>query len=382
MAAGPSLHAPEYLELQRRARALAADLEPLAAEADARSTVHEGVRSALAASGLARLTVPGAYGGAGERVDPYSVCIVREVLMGTSCAADSLFAMQGIGSFALATAGTDPMRERWLPRVATLDCLAALALTEPEAGSDLKAITTELVERDGELILTGHKSFISNAGAAGFYTTLAREGDGYSVVIVAADAPGVRVEPLPELAAPHVIGDVIFDGVRLSAQDRVGAAGEGFPLVLATLATFRVSVAAAAVGLAQAALVEATRHARTRHQFGRPLAQLGPVASLLADSWIDLESARLLTYDSAARARTDPLAQLDRSSMAKVAASEAAARIVDRCVQIMGRWGLIHGSKIERLARQARPLRIYEGATEVLRLGIARRLCTEIDTWT
>lgn len=351
----------------------------MAAEADAQSSPHPGVREVLRRSDLARVTVPAAYGGAGERVDPYAVCIVREVLMGVSCHADSMFALQGIGSFALALGGSDAERGRWLSRVASMESLAALALTEPEAGSDLKAITTRLAVRDGELVLDGHKSFISNAGVADFYTTLAREGDGYSLVVVPAGAPGVRTRPLPELAAPHVLGDVEFRDVRLSPEARIGATGEGFPLVLATLATFRVSVAAAAVGLAQAALNEAVRHARDRRQFGRPLAELGPVAGLLADSWIELESARLLTYDAASRARQDPLAELDRSSMAKVAASEAAGRIVDRCVQIMGRWGLLADSKIERLTRQARPLRIYEGATEVLRLGIARRLCREVD---
>jgi acyl-CoA dehydrogenase len=367
-----------YEELRERAAALATELAPFAAEADARSTVHPGVRAALARSELARVTVPAGYGGVGEGVDPYAVCVVREVLMGTSCHADSLFALQGIGSFALSLGGSPAARQRWLPRVASLDSLAALALTEPEAGSDLKAITTELRERDGALVLNGHKSFISNAGAAAFYTTLAREGDGYSLVVVPADAPGVSAEPLPALAAPHVLGDVRFTDVVLDAQARIGDPGRGFPFVLATLATFRVSVAAAAVGLAQAALEEAVRHARDRRQFGRPLAELGPVAGLLADSWIDVESARLLTYDTAARARVDPLAELDRSSMAKVAASEAAGRVVDRCVQVMGRWGLVSGSKIERLSRQARPLRIYEGATEVLRLGIARRLTREV----
>jgi acyl-CoA dehydrogenase len=149
-------------------------------------------------------------------------------------------------------------------------------------------------------------------------------------------------------------------------------------LLLATLATFRISVAGAAVGLAQAALEEAVRHTRTRVQFGRPLSRLGPVAQMLADSWTEVEMARLLTYRAAHMARSDPAATLHHSSMAKLAASEMASKVVDRCVQMMGRFGLVRDSKIERLYRQARPMRIYEGASEVLRLGIAARLTTEV----
>jgi len=368
----------EVESVRERARALAAELEPIAAEADASSELHAGVRAALAASGLTALTVPAAWGGAGEKVDPLAVCVVREVLMGTSSHADSLFALQGIGSYAIALGGTDRQREEWLPGVASLARIAALALTEPEAGSDLKALTTT-ARADGDgFVIDGHKSFISNAGVADFYTVLAREGDGYSFFLVPADSAGLTVAPLPPLISPHVIGDVRLDGVRVGGDARVGAAGEGFRLALSTLATFRISVAGAAVGLADAALREAARHADERVQFGRRLVELGPVAGLLADSWADVESTRLLTYEVARAARADALANLDRSSLAKLAASEAASRVVDRCVQVMGRWGLVEGSKVEKLYRQSRPLRIYEGASEVLRLGIARRLVADV----
>jgi acyl-CoA dehydrogenase len=364
--------------VRRRAQALAAEIEPIAAEADASSELHAGVREALTASGLVALTVPAAWGGEIEKVDPLAVCVTREVLMGTSSHADSLFALQGIGSYAIALGGSDELRREWLPKVASLEAIAALALTEPEAGSDLKALTTTARPDGDGFVIDGHKSFISNAGAADFYTVLAREGDGYSFFLVPAASPGLTVEPLPPLISPHVIGDLRLDGVRVGPAERVGAAGEGFRLALSTLATFRVSVAGAAVGLADAALREAARHADERVQFGRRLVELGPVAALLADSWADVESARLLTYEVARAAREDPLAHLDRSSLAKLAATEAASRVVDRCVQVMGRWGLIEGSKVEKLYRQARPLRIYEGASEVLRLGIARRLVADL----
>ena len=372
------LDAP-YLEIQQQARDFAQAIEPLAVEADEMSEIHPGVLAALRESGLCEFMVPEEFGGRSERLDPLAICVVREVLMATSAHADSMFALQGIGSYAITAAGSPEQRASWLPKVATGEALAALALTEPDAGSDLKSVTTELLPTADGLLLRGTKSYISNAGAAAFYVVFAREESGYSMVLVPADAAGVSVTPTPELIAPHVLGEVHFDDVALPANARLGNNGQGLDLVLATLGVFRVSVAGAAVGLAQAALEEAVRHTRTRVQFGRPLARLGPVAQMLADCWTEVEMTRLLTYRAALLAVDDPAASLNHSSMAKLAASEAASRIVDRCVQMMGRYGLVRNSKIERLYRQARPMRIYEGASEVLRLGIARQLTEEVE---
>ncbi|WP_419918217.1 acyl-CoA dehydrogenase family protein [Candidatus Poriferisocius sp.] len=369
---------PDMLAIQQEAQEVARRVRPFAAEADESSHVHQPTLEVLRASDLCSLMVPAAHGGRHERVDPLAVCVVREVLMRASSHLDSLFALQGIGSYAIALAGTGEQRRHWLPRVATADVLAALALTEPVAGSDLRAIRTTLVDHGTELELNGVKSFISNGGAAGFYTTMAREGDRFSLVLVPADAPGVAVEPSPRIIAPHVLGEVTFDRVRLPASACLGEPGTGFRHVLATLSVFRISVAGAAVGLMDGALTCAADHAATREQFGRPLVRLGPVAGLLADSWAELEATRLLAYATAEAARQDPSAHLDRSSLAKLAATEAASRVVDRCVQVMGRWGLVQGSDIERYYRQARPMRIYEGASEVLRLGIANRLCQDV----
>jgi acyl-CoA dehydrogenase len=367
-----------YLEIQRQAEDFARAIEPVAAQADEMSEIHPDVLAALRESGLSDLMVPAEYGGRLERLDPLAICIVREVLMATSAHADSMFALQGIGSYAITVAGSAEQRDEWLPKVARAEALPALALTEPDAGSDLKSVTSELVPTAGSLLLNGTKSYISNAGAAAFYVVFAREESGYSMVLVPAGAVGVTVTPTPELIAPHVLGDVHFDNVRLPPDARLGNPGQGLGLVLATLGVFRVSVAGAAVGLAQAALEEAVRHTRTRVQFGRPLARLGPVAQMLADCWTEVEMTRLLTYRAACLAVDDPAASLNHSSMAKLAASEAASRVVDRCVQMMGRYGLVRNSKIERLYRQARPMRIYEGASEVLRLGIARQLTEEV----
>jgi acyl-CoA dehydrogenase len=367
----------QYLEIQREARAFARQIEPIANEADEMSQLHPGILEALQNSALSEFMVPAAYGGRFERLDPLAICVVREALMATSSHADSLFALQGIGSYAITAAGTPEQKSSWLPQVVKAEALAALALTEPEAGSDLKSIKTELV-RDGDAyLLNGSKSYISNAGFAAYYLVFAREESGYTMILVPADAPGVSVESCPELIAPHVLGDVEFNNVRLPVSARLGESGRALSLVMATLGVFRVSVAGAAVGLAQAALEEAVRHTRTRVQFGRPLAKLGPVAQMLADSWTEIEMARLLTYRAASMAIEDPAASLHHSSMAKLAASEMASKVVDRCVQMMGRFGLERGSKIEKLYRQARPMRIYEGSSEILRLGISQKL-TEV----
>jgi len=363
-----------YRELQAEARALASSVAGIAAEADESGSVHPQVRARLAASGLAAVTVPAEFGGRFARVDSLAVTVVREVLAGVSAHLDSLFAMQGIGSYPIAAGGSDAVRKRWLPAVARCEAIAALALTEPEVGSDLKAITTAISEQDGDLIVTGHKSFITNAGDADFYCVLGREGAGYSLVLVPATQPGVTVTHPHQIIAPHVLGDVFLDGVRVPADHRIGPPGQGFRLALATLATFRVSVAGAAVGLAQAALDEAVRHTSSREQFGTPLARLGPVPAMLARSWTDIEMARSLTYRAAAAAARDPLANLYLSSMAKVAATEVSGQVIDRAVQLMGRFGLVRGSLIERLYREARPMRIYEGATEVILDSLARQL--------
>jgi acyl-CoA dehydrogenase len=364
----------KYRTLQAEARELAAACADVAARADEADHFDPDVRDRLQRSGLCAVTVDAAYGGRFEKVDSLAVTVVREALAFESAHLDSIFAMQGIGSFPLSVGASDAVRKEWLPRIASLEAVGALALTEPDVGSDLRSVTTTVSERDGELVVDGHKSFITNAGDASFYSVLAREGDAYSLVLVPADAPGVTISHPHQIIAPHVLGDVVFDGVRVPLDHRLGEPGKGFKLMLATLATFRVSVAGAAVGVAQAALEEAIGHATSRVQFGRPLAELGPVPAKLAESWIDIEMARAMTYRAAAAAARDPLGALHLSSMAKVGATEMAGRVVDKCVQVMGRFGIVRGSKIERLYRDARPMRIYEGSTEVILDSLAKKL--------
>ncbi|MCW2621048.1 MAG: acyl-CoA dehydrogenase [Frankiales bacterium] len=372
------LELPEaYVALREEARGLAHSVRDIAADADEADAIDPETRRRLAASGLASVVVPASHGGRSARVDSLAVTVVREALAAESAHLDSMFAMQGIGSYAIAHGGTAEIQDRWLPAVAALDAIAALALTEPHVGSDLKSITTR-IDRDGdELVVTGHKSFITNAGDADFYCVLGKEDDGFSLVLVPADSPGLSTTRPHQVIAPHVLGDVVLNAVRVPADHRLGEPGKGFRLVLATLATFRVSVAGAAVGLADAALDEAVRHTAGRSQFGVPLARLGGIPAALAASWTDIEMARSLTYRAAAAAARDPLGNLYLSSLAKVGATEAAGRVVDRAVQVMGRFGLIRGSKIERLYREARPMRIYEGATEVIWDSLAKQLVKE-----
>jgi acyl-CoA dehydrogenase len=369
-----------YRELQSEARELATSCADIADRADEADHIDPDCRARLQASGLAAVMVADEYGGRFPAVDSLAVTVIREALAAESAHLDSLFAMQGIGSYAISVGGSDAVRKRWLPAVGNLDAIAALALTEPDVGSDLRSITTEITADGDQLVVTGHKSFITNAGDADFYSVLGREGDGYSLVLVPAGTAGVSVSHPHQIIAPHVLGDVVFDAVKVPADHRLGTPGKGFNLTLATLSTFRVSVAGAAVGLAESALREAVKHAAGREQFGVPLARLGSVPAALASSWTDIEMARALVYRAAAAATRDARGALYLSSLAKVGATEAAARVVDRCVQVMGRFGLVRGSKIERLYREARPMRIYEGATEVIYDSLAKQLVKEVAT--
>jgi acyl-CoA dehydrogenase len=363
----------EYRDLRLEARDLAGAAAPFAAEADESSDLHAGVHDALRKSGLAAVLVPSQHGGRAAEVDPVAVCVVREEIFPACSHLDSLFAMQGIGSYAITLAGSPEQRAEWLPRVAAAQALPAFAVTEPGAGTDLRSLQTTVQERGGRLRIRGSKAAISNAGVAAFYTVLGREGDGFSVVLVPAANPGLSVTRGPQLIAPHVIGSLELD-VDLPAEARVGKPGEGLDLIFSTLAVFRVSVAAAAVGLARAALAEAAAHALARPYGKGSLAQVGAVADRLARSWTEIEMARLFTYEVAATARRAPLQSLHLSSLAKAASTEMAGRVVDRCVQVMGRFGLERGSRMERFYRAARPMRIYEGANEALWHSAAARL--------
>lgn len=366
--------APSYVELRDRAAVVAESVADIAAEADEAAAPVPAVREALADSDLVGLLVPREWGGAVDAVDALSATVVRESLMKVSSHLDTMFCMQGIGSFAITRGGTEAMKAQWLPRVASLEVLAALALTEPDIGSDLRSIKTEVVQDGDSLVINGAKSYISNGGFAGFYSTLCREGDGYSMVLIPADAPGVSATPTPTIIAPHLMGEITFDNVRLPLDHRLGEPGKGFSLVFATLGTFRVSVAGASVGLAQGALSVAVEHCRTREQFGGPLIEIGAIGQHLARAWAELEAARAFTYHAATMATKDPKAHLDLSSMAKVVATETAGRVTDSCVQVMGRFGLVRDSVVERAYRAARPMRTYEGGTEVILDSLARRL--------
>ncbi|MEU1984491.1 acyl-CoA dehydrogenase family protein [Nocardia sp. NPDC019395] len=376
----PTLGA-EHVALRERARELADQCLPHADRADESDSVDAEVLKLLRDSGLAAVQVPAAYGGHFSDPDPLAVTVVREQLAASSSHLDSLFAMQGIGSYAISVGGTEELKQHWLPRVADMEAIAALALTEPDVGSDLKSITTTIVTEGDEVVVTGTKSFITNGGDASFYCVLGKEqvgdGVGYSLILVPADTAGVTTSRPHQIVAPHVLGDIEFDRVRVPLSHRIGEPGNGFGLVLATLATFRVSVAGAAIGTAQAALEDALQHTTGREQFGVPLARLGPVPQMLAMSWTEIEMARSFTYQVAQAAAADPRGSLHLSSMAKIGATEVTGRVVDRSVQVMGRFGLIRGSRIERLYRAARPMRVYEGATEVLLDALSKQLVKE-----
>jgi len=370
------------------------------------------VLAELAEAGLLKHVAPASFGGAAETVEVSSLAAIREELAYGSGLHDLLFVMQGLGSFPITYAGDEAQRRLWLPRVVSGEAIAAFAVTEPGAGSDVGAIATRARREGDGYVLDGTKIFISNAPFADMFTVIAqtdpsttsgrgpstgsgrgpstgsgRGRKGLAAFVVARGTPGLTVRADIELIAPHPIGTVLFEGCRVPASSRLGAEGDGFKIAMANLDRFRATVGAAAVGFARRALDEALRFARKRVQFGRPIGDYEGIQFKLAEMATKLDAARLLVQRAACSADRGagaapagyPISPLGEdasreASMAKLFATEAAQEIVDEAVQIHGGRGLVRGAVVEHLYREVRALRIYEGTSEIQRTVIARSL--------
>jgi acyl-CoA dehydrogenase len=337
---------------------------------------------ALGRDGWLRHAVAGtAYGGAGANIDTRAICLVRETLARHAGLADFAFAMQGLGSGAISLFGSEAQKRAWLPGVVAGEAIAAFALSEPEAGSDVAAMQCA-ARREGEhYVIDGEKTWISNGGIADFYVVFARTGEqpgarGISAFIVAADTPGLEIAERIAVMAPHPLARLRFDGCRVPASALVGEAGQGFKVAMATLDVFRTSVAAAALGFARRALDEALRRAASRKMFGKTLADFQLTQAKLAQMATGVDAAALLTY-RAAWLRDQGKRVTKQAAMAKLAATETAQEVIDAALQMFGGQGVVSGEPVESLYREIRALRIYEGASEVQQLIIARELLGE-----
>lgn len=333
----------------------------------------------LSAAGFFKYTVTQQFGGIRTAVQARDLCILREGLARGDALADTMFAMQALGSYPITLAGNELQKRDYLPKVARGAAIAAFAITEPESGSDVASMQTRALRRGNDFSITGTKRFISNAGIADFYVVFASTGPekkakGVSAFVVDAAAPGMVINDKIEMLSPHPIGVIEFENCIVGEDALLGKEGEGLQIAFATLDLLRCTVGAAAVGLAQRALDEAIQYSKIRRQFGRAIAEFQGIEFKLAEMATELEAARLLVYQAAwAYDRTDKGSKL-KSSMAKFYATEAAQRIVDQALQIHGANGLIAGSIMERLYRDVRALRIYEGTSEIQKLIIAREL--------
>jgi acyl-CoA dehydrogenase len=365
-------------------RALARELDAWAAERLAGGVGHVDVDAAcnnlvamLGEDGWLEYCVPRAWGGRLERIDSRSLCLARETLARHDGLADFAFAMQGLGSGAISLAGSGEVRKRYLPRVAQGEAIAAFALSEPDAGSDVAAMSTRARADGDSIVLDGAKTWISNGGIADFYCVFARETDapgarGISAFVVDADAPGLRIAERIEVIAPHPLATLAFEGCRIPASQRLGAPGEGFKVAMQTLDIFRASVAAAALGFARRALDEAVARATSRRMFGQTLADFQLTQAAIAEMATGIDSSALLTYRAAWLRDAKGVRTTREAAMAKMVSTETAQEVIDRAVQIFGGLGVASGQPVEKLYREIRALRIYEGATEVQKLIIAR----------
>jgi acyl-CoA dehydrogenase len=364
---------PHHVELAGElARFVEREIEslPPAADDDAARSQARDIARLLGAAGTLAAAHP---------LDLRACCLTREALARSSPLADEVFALQCLGSTPIAMGGSQAQRDKYLPRVIAGQAIAAFAMTEKEAGSDVAAIST-VARRDGDgWVLDGEKTLISNAGIADFYTVFAKTDPGaghrgVSCFVVDADTPGLGFSKALVLSAPHPLGELRFEGCRVGADALIGAEGRGFKLGMATLDSLRATVAAAACGMAERALEEALRHATTRRQFGSALAEFQMVQQRLARSAIDLAASRLLVY-RAAQAKDQGAERVTvESAMAKAFATESAQRIIDDAIQIVGGRAVLADHPLDRLYRAVRPLRIYEGTTDIQHLVIARAL--------
>jgi acyl-CoA dehydrogenase len=339
----------------------------------------------LGQAGLTRYCVRAEDGGALPELDARAICLLRETFAYWDGLADFCLAMQGLGSGALSLAGAPELKRRYLPGVAAGSAIAAFALSEPDAGSDVAALSCA-ARRDGSnYILDGVKTWISNGGIADFYCVFARtaagqrrgdgsmSADGISAFVVEPRDRGFEIESRIEVIAPHPLAQLKLNGCRIPADRRIGAEGEGFKIAMRTLDVFRTSVAAAALGFARRALDEAVGHVQKRAMFGKHLSDFQLTQAALADMATGFDAAQLLTYRAAwLRDRGESVTRV--AAMAKLSATETAQSIIDRALQMFGGRGVRHGEILERLYREIRALRIYEGASEVQKLIIGREL--------
>ncbi|PZO78063.1 MAG: acyl-CoA dehydrogenase [Mesorhizobium amorphae] len=367
-------------------RALAHDLDAFISDNGLGTIDHADTDNAcralvrrLGEGGFLRNAVPAEYGGNSQILDSRALCVIRETLAYADGLADFAFAMQGLGTGAISLSGTPEVKANILPRIARGEWISAFALSEPEAGSDVAAMACA-ARRDGDhFVLDGEKTWISNGGIADVYTLFARTGEapgtrGISAFVVYADTPGFTVEERIDVIAPHPLARLRFENCRIPASQLLGSPGEGFKIAMRTLDIFRPSVAAAALGFARRALDEAVSHARSRKMFGATLSDLPTAQSTLGEMATAIDSGALLTYRTAWRRDVEKLPITSHAAMAKMTATENAQWVIDQALQMFGGRGVRVGEITERLYREIRALRIYEGATEVQKLIIGREL--------
>ncbi len=336
----------------------------------------------LGECGALKYCVPSQFGGKFEKLDVMSICIGRETLSRHSALLDFSFAMQGLGSGPISLFGSQEQKTKYLPAVAKGEKIAAFALSESKAGSDVSAIETTAVKQGDEYILNGSKSWISNAGFADFYVVFARTGDapgakGLSAFIVDSNCSGFSVSERVKISSPHPVGTILFKDCRVHKSAMIGNSSDGFKIAMGTLDVFRSSVGAAALGMARRALDEACHYAKNRVVFGSALSEQQMIQDKIALMAVDIDASALLIY-RAAWCKDNGSERVSReASMAKFYATEAAQRIIDQAVQIFGGSGVVANSTVERLYRDIRPLRIYEGTSEIQKIVIARNVLKE-----